>query len=247
MLRSFRLANHLSFRDAHELLLMPSQDNDRNVVPVTAVYGANASGKSNLLDGLQLMSNLVQRWSTREPQGWRTPEPRPIQRTPFRLQSKWLLEPSSFAVELVLGEMRYDYGFKFDDVRIIKEWLHVYPHNQKNVLFERHGASIDFGSTITQDARAEAIKDLLADDTLFLAVAARLNLDQYKPVVDWFHQSLRFVWPHAQYYDERLPLFIEQSASNKDYFLELVRAADIGISDVTVSRYVDDPGADEEA
>jgi uncharacterized protein len=59
VLRSFRLANHRSFRDEHELLLMPSYDNDRDVVPVAAVFGANASGKSNLLDGLRLMYTLV--------------------------------------------------------------------------------------------------------------------------------------------------------------------------------------------
>jgi AAA15 family ATPase/GTPase len=44
VLRSFRLANHRSFRDEHEFLLMPSYDNDRDVVPVAAVFGANASG-----------------------------------------------------------------------------------------------------------------------------------------------------------------------------------------------------------
>jgi uncharacterized protein len=59
-----RFANHRSFRDEQELLLMPSYDNDRDVVPVAAVFGANASGKSNLLSGLRLMSNLVQGWGT---------------------------------------------------------------------------------------------------------------------------------------------------------------------------------------
>jgi uncharacterized protein len=48
VLRSFRLSNHRSFRDEHELLLMPSYDNDREVVPVAAVFGANASGKTTL-------------------------------------------------------------------------------------------------------------------------------------------------------------------------------------------------------
>jgi AAA15 family ATPase/GTPase len=50
MLRRFLLANHRSFRGEHELLLMPSYDNDWDVVPVAAILGANASGKSNLLD-----------------------------------------------------------------------------------------------------------------------------------------------------------------------------------------------------
>lgn len=48
MLRSFRVANHKSFRDEAELLLMPAYDKSRPVVPAAAIFGANASGKSNL-------------------------------------------------------------------------------------------------------------------------------------------------------------------------------------------------------
>ncbi|SDG32249.1 AAA domain-containing protein, putative AbiEii toxin, Type IV TA system [Lentzea fradiae] len=59
MLRSFRLGNHRSFLDEHELLLMPAYSKDRLALPVTAIYGANASGKSNLLDGLRFMAEAV--------------------------------------------------------------------------------------------------------------------------------------------------------------------------------------------
>lgn len=240
MLRSFRLANHRSFRGEHELLLMPSHDNDREVVPVAAVFGANASGKSNLLDGLRLMSDLVRSWSTPEPGSG-------IQRNPFQLEPQSLLAPSSFAVELVLGEVRYTYGFKFDDERVIEEWLYAYPRNRRRILFDRDRASINFGSTVTQRTRAEVIKDLLTDDTLFLAVAARLKLKDYQPVVDWFLRSLRFGPPSGFYSDDRLArLFIGQSAPDQARFLELVRAADVGISDITVERYTDDPYVDEE-
>lgn len=245
MLRSFRLANHRSFRDEHELLLMPSYGNDRDVVRVAAVFGANASGKSNLLDGLRLMSTLVRGWSTREPGSG-------IERSPFRLAPKSLLEPSSFAVELVLDGVRYVYGFAVDDERVIREWLHAYPLNRRRVLFDRDGPSIDFGATVTQRTRVEAIKGLLTDDTLFLAMVARLKLDQYQPVVKWFHRSLLFVRPY-QYRevpgvrpDERLARFVERSDTDRAMFLELARVADVGISDIAV-EYVDDPRAAEEA
>ncbi|MDQ3761757.1 MAG: ATP-binding protein [Actinomycetota bacterium] len=234
MLRSFRLANHRSFRDQQELLLMPSYDNDREVVPIAAVFGANASGKSNLLDGLRLMSDLVQGWDTREPGSG-------IPRSPFRLDPKSLLEPSSFAVELVLDGVRYTYGFTVDYERIITEWLHAYPRNRRRVLFERDGTSIDFGSTMTQQTRAEVIKDLVNEDTLFLAVASRLKLDQYRPVADWFRRFLLFVRAsHREGDDARLARFIEQSEPDRAMLLDLVRMADVGISDITV-EYVEDP------
>lgn len=234
MLRSFRLANHRSFRDEHELLLMPSYDDDRDVVPVAAVFGANASGKSNLLDGLRLVSDLVRGWGTREPGSG-------IPRNPFRLESKSLLAPSSFAVELVLDGARHTYGFAIDDERVISEWLHSYPHGRKRVLLERDGASIDFGATVTHRTRAEVIEDLLTEDTLFLAVAARLKANEFQPVVGWFGRSLLFVRP-GQPSDggERVARFLERSDSERARFLELARAADVGISDIVV-EHVEDP------
>lgn len=241
MLRSFRLANHRSFRDEQELLLMPSYDDDREVVPVAAVFGANASGKSNLIDGLRLMVNLVRGWGRRESDSG-------IPRSPFRLERESLLEPSRFQVELILAGVRYIYGFAVDDERVISEWLHSYPHRRKRVLFERDGDSIDFGSTVTQRTRAEVIEDLLTEDTLFLAAASQLKLDQYRPVIEWFRRSVRFVRSGRllRTDGERLARFLEQSDSGRARFLELARAADVGISDVAVS-YVDDPLAAAEA
>lgn len=239
MLRSFRLANHRSFRDEQELLLMPSYDNVREVVPVAAVFGANASGKSNLLDGLRLMSTSVRGWELREPRSG-------FPRNPFRLEPKSLLEPSSFAVELVLDGVRYVYGFAGDDERVTSEWLYSYPRGRKRMLLDREGPSIEFGSTV-QRAQAEVIEDLLIDDTLFLAVAARLKLDQFQPVIEWFRQSLVFVRQSSlrPRRDERLARFVERSQPNRTKFLDLARVADMGISDITV-EYVDDPRAAEE-
>jgi len=242
MLRSFRLANHRSFRDEHELLLMPSYDNDRAVIPVAAVFGANASGKSNLLDGLRLMQLLVLGWERSEPESG-------IPRSPFRLVPKSLLDPSSFAVELVLGGVRYVYGFAVDDVRVVSEWLYTYPHGRKRILFERDGASIDFGSMVTQRTRAEVIEDLLTDDNLFLCAAAQLKLDQYRPVFGWFWRSLVFmrsgqpVWPSGRpgwSGSEGLARFLEGADSARARFLDLARAADVGISDLIV-EYAEDP------
>ncbi|MGH3836942.1 MAG: AAA family ATPase, partial [Pseudonocardiaceae bacterium] len=203
--------------------------------------GANASGKSNLLDGLRLMSNLVQGWGTRKLKSG-------IPRSPFRLEPKSLLEPSSFVVELVLDGVRYVYGFAVDDERVIREWMHSYPRNRRRVLFERDGTSIDFGATVKQRTRAGVIEDLLTDDTLFLAVAARLTLDQYQPVAEWFHQSLLFVRPSSvrKRRDERLARFIGRSESDRVRFLDLARVVDVGISDIAV-EYEEDPGAAEEA
>lgn len=244
MLRSFRLSNHRSFRDEHEFLLMPSYDNDQEVVPVAAVFGANASGKSNLLDGLRLMSSLMRGWERREPGSG-------ISRSPFRLDPKSLLTPSSFAVELVLEGVRFAYAVVVDDERVVSEWLYSYPRGRRRVLFERQGADIDFGATVTQRTRAEVFEDLMTEDVPFLAVAAQLKLDQYGPVAEWFRRALVFprLRPFGRSSDfdtERLARFVERSPSDRAAFLELARAADVGISDLAV-EYVDDPRVAEQA
>ncbi|MGH3898369.1 MAG: AAA family ATPase [Pseudonocardiaceae bacterium] len=158
-------------------------------------------------------------------------------------------EPSSFQVELVLDGVPYAYGFAVDDDRVTSEWLHAYPHGRRRVLFEREHSSIVFGSTITQRARAEVIEHLLTEDTLFLAVAARLKADEFQPVVGWFHLSLLFGGPSQtwrRHRDERLARFVERSDSDRAMFVKLARAADVGISDITV-EYVDDPRAAAQA
>lgn len=83
-------------------------------------------------------------------------------------------------------------GLESYDERVTSEWLHAYPHGRRRVLFEREHSSIVFGSTVTQRARAEVIENLLTEDTLFLAVAARLRADEFQPVVGWFTMSLLF-------------------------------------------------------
>lgn len=240
MLRSFRLGNHRSFRDEQELLLMPAYDNERAVVPVAAVYGANASGKSNLLDGLRFMAALVRGWSSRGPEPGSG-----IARTPFRLSPSSLLEPSLFAVELVLDGVRHAYGFTVDDERVREEWLYSYPRGRRRVLFEREGRAIHFGSTVTQRGKAEVVESLLTEETLFLNLSARVELTQYRAVFEWLRSSLMLYRLDGRVpvrWEESAARFVERSASDRAAYLGLARAADVGITDIDV-EYIADPRA----
>src|SRR5687767_3075288 len=105
MLRSFRVANHKSIRAAQELVLLPAYDRSRPVTPVAAIYGANASGKSNLLDALTWMRNaVVDSFASWTPGGG-------VPRVPFKLDPAASKEPSEFAVDLILDGVRHHYGF----------------------------------------------------------------------------------------------------------------------------------------
>lgn len=236
MLRSFRLGNHRSFRDEQELLLMPSAPGDeRSAVPVSAIYGANASGKSNLLNGLEFMrSAVVDSFALWESEG-------AIPRSPFKLTGGARQEPSVFVVELVTDGSRYTYGFALDDDCVREEWLYSYPEKRKRVIFERERDEIKLGSTVTEiRAKLEVLEELMRPNALFLSACARLKLDPLMPVYRWFNRSLR-IRPGSDPFGVTTTVarFLAEDSGNTKRLLALLAAADVGIIDVQVDEYED--------
>ncbi|TWP50218.1 AAA family ATPase [Lentzea tibetensis] len=228
MLRSFRLGNHRSFRDEQELLLMPAYSKDRLALPVAAIYGANASGKSNLLDGLRFMAEAVRDSFA----SWR-PEGR-IPLDPFRFVSAQD-PPSVFVVELVLEGVRYTYGFEMSHRRVLEEWLYSYPEKRKRVLFERNGDEVKFGTSMPDRAKLDVLVKLLRPNSLLLSLAAQSNVAQVLPVFRWFTSAVwfRFAGEEPLSEEDIAEHFAGDSPMSKQ-LIDLVRAADFGISNVTV-------------
>lgn len=242
MLRSFRVANHKSIRDEAELLLMPAYDKSRPVVPVAGIFGANASGKSNLIDALSFMTTAVRTSYGRWEAGTGVP------RSPHRLSAACLAEPSRFEVDLVIDDIQYAYGFVADDEAILEEWLYSYPHRRKSVIFERNGNHIDLGSTLSERrSRTELLTGLTRDNSLLLAAAVQAKQEEVVPVYDWFRRGLRFTRSRSvRNVPVRVAERVEMAMSRHDAFIELLRVADLGIVDIRIDtveisppRYLD--------
>ena len=237
MLRSFRLANHKSIRQEQELLLLPVYDHGRPVQPVTAIYGANASGKSTLLDGLRFMRDAVldsyARW---EPKGG-------VPRKPFRLDPAAKDEPSNFVVDLELDGVRYTYGFSVDDHTVLEEWLYSYPEKKRRVIFERTGGDIKFGSTVAgRRGKADILEELTRPNALFLSVASQVNLAELTPVHNWFDDGL-LILGSRRLDTKGLHDFLAETITLLPVFstriIDLLKFADVGISDLTVYEVAD--------
>jgi len=227
MLRSFRFANHRSFRDEQELVLLPAYDQSRPVVPVVAVFGANASGKSNLLDALAWMRRAVlesfRKWEAESG----------IPRSPFRLDAAAAALPSSYSVDLTIDDVQYTYGFTLDDGVVAEEWLNAYPHNRERVIFARHGQLVELGSTVPERrGRAELLASLLRENSLLLSTAVQAGQDEVLPVYRWFREGLGFAGgksPSWQVLEQ-----LAQAIGRHPIFVPLLKAADLGIVDVIV-------------
>jgi AAA15 family ATPase/GTPase len=235
MLRSFRVANHRSLRDEQELLLMPQQLRERAALAVGAIYGANASGKSTVLDGLRFVQQAVrdsyQRWS---PTG-------PIHREPFRLDERKQSESSWYVVEVVIDDVRWTYGFELDDNRILEEWLFTYPQQRRRVIFERDSNGIRFGTTVANRRdRARVLTDLIRENALLLSLAAQLGLGEVLPMFSWLDHSLHLVTSGQTPPSSVLADFLLANPGRQEEVRQLVAAADFGVTDLQVRAASDD-------
>lgn len=231
MLRSFRVENHKSFPNEAELLLLPAYDKSRPVVPVAGIFGANASGKSNFLDALSWLQAAVRESYAQWAPGQGVP------RATFRLDKQSAARPSGYAVDLVIGDTRHEYGVEVNDERVVSEWLYSYPRGRRRVIFERNGQDIKLGSTVADSrARAKVLSENTRANSLFITVAALNNVTEVAPVHDWFQSDLLFTSDGTSRLDDRLARQLTEPGRRK--VVSLVRAADLGITDVTVQQHV---------
>ncbi len=187
MLIWFRVANHRSLRDEQALSLEPGNVDGSGervreaggtpLLPSVAIYGANASGKSNVLGGLAFMRHaVVHSHRFFAPEGG-------VPRAPFAWGPK-VAEPSLFEIAFKLDGVRYEYGFCADDQRFTEEWLYVYPSARKQTWFERDGDELKLGEHLHGENRT--IEKITRPNSLFLSAAAQNRHAQLSPVFRWF-------------------------------------------------------------
>ncbi|MDQ1286510.1 MAG: hypothetical protein QG622_75 [Actinomycetota bacterium] len=256
MLRSFRFENHRSFRDEAELVLLPVFADEsrgrRAPVPVAAIFGANAAGKSNVLDGLRFMGEAVEdsyrAWSPRDG----------VPRKPFRLGTSSVREPSTYVVEIEVGSVRFTYGFVVDDETVLEEWVYSYPKGKRRRLFERSGTDIEFGESLgLVRGKVNLLAELLRPNALFLSLVAQVRQDELavlKPVYDWFTgDGLTWSSPSRprtgrdlRVLEQRLVAFLGDSPKRATVMESFIRAADVGIEKIVVEQPAPRPRVDPE-
>ena len=180
MLR-FGAENHLSINERQELSWIATKLKGRDtglihsdalpkeaVLPAIVVYGANASGKSNLVSALMRMRADVLFSHRRGSPGGGVP------RSLFLLDPSCSDLPTIFDCDFVVDDVRYHYGYKKTDKAFIEEWLYSFPRGSRRKLFERVDIQeINFGAGFTGEKRS--ISKIMRENSLFLSAAAQNN------------------------------------------------------------------------
>ena len=241
MLLRFRFSNFRSFRDENELSLIAGANSEtsrvsfplpgakESILPACAIYGANASGKSNVLKALQFVEQAVlyshRRW---EPDG-------PIPLQVFRADSS--SGKSEFEIDFLVEEKRYRFEFKATTTEIVEERLSAYPNGRRQEWYSRSGPSeISFGRMLPGDNKT--IASLMRKNGLFLSAAAQNNHETLLPLYGWFRKSIHFDLGNMRVPFTTMEMCTEQQRLSQ--VTDLMNLADLGVVELRVRRPADE-------
>ena len=238
MLIGFSVGNYKSFKETVTLSMVASsiteedkELNENNVFPINdklsllksaAIYGANASGKSNLVAAINFMKWFVLN-SSKE-----TQVSDAIDIEAFRLSTETEKEPSFFEIVFLLEDKTFRYGFEVNAREVVSEWLFQADDTEEKMLFER-----DFDNYILDDfPEGQGISDKTRSNALFLSVVAQFNGKISGKILLWFSKTLQVIsgLQDTQYRKETLESF--ENAGHRHDIIEFIKKLDLGILDI---------------
>ncbi|MDR0247568.1 MAG: ATP-binding protein [Burkholderiales bacterium] len=244
MLVEFRVKNFRSLRDEQVLSLVASKDGTwadthtfatglkatPNLLKSAAIYGANASGKSNLIKALQYMRGVVLESAA-------IPPGQPFSVQSFRLDAEFGMKPSEFEIIFIVNNVRYQYGFAMTSRRIVHEYLLVYKTSKPQRWFER---CLDettneyvYEFSVLLKGKKDMWRDATRSNALFLSTAVRLNNEALRPVFDWFANDLVILNEQVQLSPQFSIQMLKQPEGRRQ-ICDFLTSADISIANIEI-------------
>ena len=188
MLTNFTVKNYRSFKQERTFSMEASsiKEHKESVVikgkyrllPLAVFYGANSGGKSNLIQAISTMRNMVRR-SVRLNEGDALPY------DPFNLDENSNLQPTLFEIQFIKGEVLYRYGFEYNKTDIISEWLYGKEFGGKEYeLFIRSRDIIEVSAKRFPEGQGK--ENLTNSNRLFLSLVAQLKGERANSIMGWF-------------------------------------------------------------
>ena len=204
MLIQFRFKNFKSFRDDTILDLSATkitEHSDRvisagydKLLPTAAIFGANASGKSNVIEAIRyMMTYVIESFSYGGDPNDRKTKNKKLKYTPFLFDSASKDAESSFEVYFMGTEERgyksYNYGFTLNQDGVIEEWLNSKAKTAREYkqVFYRNGNELDLSGLPTKSQ--ELIRISLNKEALIVSLGAKLKVTKLKSIRDWFYNT----------------------------------------------------------
>lgn len=211
MLKRFVVENFSSYRDesSFELTAGRTETHPNHLVEFSKVkllksaiiYGANASGKSNLIKAMEYAKEII----------LNNLENVETYKKYFRLNNENISKPTQFEFEVELNKRFFSYGFSafLNQKEIKEEWLYEIGNTSSEMIFKRENNKIELGK-ILKDKKIKNRFEIYIDDMknqshqLFLSEIASKDLEMEKMVLfnqlyDWFNKKLIIIYPYSTF------------------------------------------------
>lgn len=195
MLINFTVGNYRSFKNEKTLSMEAASIKEHQdavisvdkykLLPLAVLYGANSSGKSNVLSAFSVMKHVVVNSVKLNPDEEIVPF------FPFMLDTKSFGLPTSFEVGFLIGTTYYRYGFEYNEKIIATEWLYErLPGEKEYNLFLRSGSA--YKVSPTRFAEGKGKETNTSDNRLFLSLVAQLRGQKSVKIIEWF-SNINFI------------------------------------------------------
>ena len=236
MLIEFSVKNFLSFKDKVTLSMEKGNgdenleniitNNNIELLKTAAIYGANASGKSNVLKALTCAILMV-RNSNLIPIGGKWNFIKPFL---FDEDSKKM--PSEFEFVFIADKIKYTYFFSADENKVYEESLDAYYTQKPTNIFTRKDTNIyEFNN---DKNKLESLAANNTENKLFLATATTWNYDKTKNAYLWFTTAIDTYNSFDNIETKDLIDYSNKDENLKEFALKLLKEADILIKDISV-------------
>ena len=255
MLLQFYFSNYRSFEGEGILDMRASGSNElsshiRNnlnekVLPITAIYGANASGKSSVFEAFQFMALCVLESLSFSDDNKKNPYKLKVDSFKF---SDSRDKPSEFEINYIdkkgKKELYYNYGFKIDNSGILEEYLAsntktgVKRNEEYTYIFKRERSQKLYLDSSIEKFR-ENLEISLKDKTLLVSLGAKLNINEFIRVRTWFINAEVINFSNSLYgvfLENTLPDNIIESEEVRKNLVSFINSFDDSIIDIEVEK-----------
>lgn len=237
MILEFSISNYMSFKEKVTFSMLANSSkglddnyiivNDRKILKTGAIYGANASGKSNLFKALQTISLMLKNSNNIDINATL-----PI--IPFKFDNDYITKASEFEIKFIINNIRYVYGFIADKNKIYDEYLYNYPNNRETKIFDRTNVK-EYTYPQKDEKILKEIEEKNSQNKFFLATATNWNYEKTKPAYDFLTNGIITFFNMEELKNIAFNIYDNNDNNLKNFALNFLKKADLNIEDYKIS------------
>lgn len=229
MLLDFEIRNWKSFKDKNFITSIASREEQHtkrrayipkfsmNVLPALGIFGGNASGKSNFIDALKFIKELVVNYQDIQTSI-------PVKR--YLLDDEYSKGNSDFYLQILINDNIYHLSISLNEKRILSEKLEFENSSRKYVLYERQEDTIVLGEKLKNSSVLKVIAAGTRSNRLFLSNTIDQQAKEFQDVFNWF-EKIKVIEPSSYLLQDKLDIDEYMDALN-----EYLPRLDTGITEV---------------